>query len=82
MMFAVLFKFAVVLVVMFFFTTKLIPKAVILAGRALGFRMKVMPVTEKRLARFRSIKRGYYSFLAITTLFVTSLFLEVLVFEG
>jgi len=34
------------------------------------------PLTRKRFARFRRIKRGYYSFLILTVLFVISLFSE------
>ena len=33
----------------------------------------------RRVTRFKRIKRGYYSFIAITTLFVASLFLEMVV---
>jgi microcin C transport system permease protein len=33
----------------------------------------------KRIQRFKSIKRGYYSFLIITTLFTMSFFLELMV---
>ncbi len=58
---------------------KVIPWIVVRVGRLLGFRMQATPTTAKRLRRFRSIKRGYWSYIAITTLFVTSLFLEVLV---
>jgi microcin C transport system permease protein len=75
----ILFKLAAVLSVMFLVTTKLIPRVFVRVGRLLGFKMELMPVTRKRLARFRRIKRGYYSFVVITTLFVTSLFLELLV---
>jgi ABC-type microcin C transport system permease subunit YejE len=77
--FGTLLQAAFVLGVMFLFTTRLVPLVVVKLGRALGFAMKATPVTAKRLARFKRIKRGYYSFLAITTLFVSSLFLEVLV---
>ncbi len=59
-------------------TVKGIPKLAIGIGRLLGFRMRPTPITAKRLARFRRIKRGYWSFLAISTLFVISLFLELI----
>jgi microcin C transport system permease protein len=74
-----LIQLVIVLVAMFFLTTRLIPAAVVRLGRALGFPMTLLPSTKKRLDRFKRIKRGYYSFLAITTLFVASLFLELLV---
>ncbi|MCC5876879.1 MAG: ABC transporter permease subunit [Candidatus Sumerlaeia bacterium] len=35
------------------------------------------PVTRRRVARFRRIKRGYWSFLILTILFVLSLFAEL-----
>jgi microcin C transport system permease protein len=35
------------------------------------------PLTKKKLKRFRSIKRGYYSFIILITLFVASLFAEL-----
>ena len=41
--------------------------------------MKLAPHWEKRIKRFKTIKRGYYSFFIITTLFVMSLFLELMV---
>lgn len=74
-----LFLSALVLTAGFLVTTRLIPFVVVRALRALGFKAKASPVTAKRIARFKRIKRGYFSFLAITTLFVTSLFLELLV---
>ncbi len=62
-------------------TRKGIPFVIIRLGRLLGFRMQATPITKKRIQRFKSIKRGYWSFLAISILFVTSLFLEVIVNE-
>jgi microcin C transport system permease protein len=56
-----------------------IPWLVVRVGRLLGFRMQLTPITEKRIRRFKQIKRGYWSFMAIATLFVASLFLELLV---
>ena len=58
---------------------RLIPRLTILLGRKAGFRMKMTPLSERRIRRFRQISRGYWSFIAITTLFFTSLGLELLV---
>ncbi|MHC5040279.1 MAG: ABC transporter permease subunit, partial [Planctomycetota bacterium] len=63
----------------FFLTHRLIPWAVRRIGRALGFSMKLSPMWQKRISRFKTIKRGYYSFRLITTLFVLSFFLELMV---
>ena len=41
--------------------------------------MKLNPVTLKKLKRFKSIKRGYYSFIIFTTLVLLSLLAELLV---
>jgi microcin C transport system permease protein len=71
----------IVLAVGAFLTRKVIPGIVISLGRLIGFRMKATPITRKRLMRFKSIKRGYWSFLGISILFVTSLFLELIVNE-
>ncbi len=73
-----LVKVALILLVGFVLTTRAIPFVFVVLRRALRFR-EPSPVTVKRIARFKRIKRGYYSFLAITTLFVTSLFLELIV---
>jgi microcin C transport system permease protein len=72
---------AIVLVAGWLLTTRALPWLAVRIGRMLGFRMRPTPITARRLARFRSIKRGYLSFLAITTLFVISLFLELIVNE-
>jgi ABC-type microcin C transport system permease subunit YejE len=48
-------------------------------SRLLGFKFRTSPLAEKRLRRFRSIRRGYISFVIVTSMFTTSLFLEVLV---
>ncbi len=40
---------------------------------------KDSPVTIKRVKKFKNLKRGYYSFLIILTLFVLSFFNEVLI---
>lgn len=58
-------------------TMKLIPKLFTLIMGKFGF--KINPITQKRIARFKSIKRGYYSFVIIVTLLFLSLFLELMV---
>lgn len=40
---------------------------------------KVSPITAKRLKKFRSIKRGYYSFVALIVLIVLSMFAELVI---
>ena len=75
-------KILVLLVIIFLgylVAQKAIPWVVTKIGRALGFRMKPTPLTERRVQRFRRIKRGYWSFLFITTAFVLSWFLELYV---
>lgn len=62
-------------------TTRGIPWLYTCLGRRLGFSMKMTPITEKRVLRFKSIRRGHWSFVAISSLFVTSLFLELIVNE-
>ncbi|MBU2530991.1 MAG: ABC transporter permease subunit [Elusimicrobia bacterium] len=59
------------------FTHKLLPWVFIKIGKKLGFKMEMTPIWAKRIRRFKTIKRGYYSFIIITTLFVLSLFLEL-----
>ena len=61
------------------FTHKLLPWIFIKIGKKLGFKMQMTPIWAKRIRRFKTIKRGYYSFIIITTLFVLSLFLELYV---
>jgi len=41
--------------------------------------MRLNPLTLKKIRRFRSIKRGYYSFIIITAMILISLFAELLV---
>jgi len=41
--------------------------------------MKVNPLTKKKIARFRTIKRGYYSFILIGSMILLSIFAELLV---
>ncbi|MFC1705230.1 ABC transporter permease subunit [Planctomycetota bacterium] len=56
-----------------------LPRLSVLAARLVGLRMRVTPLTEKRLRRFRSIRRGHLCFVLITTAFAASLFLELAV---
>ena len=41
--------------------------------------MKINPLTLKKIRRFKSIKRGYYSFVLILTMILASFFAEILV---
>jgi len=41
--------------------------------------MQLNPLTKKKLRRFKSIKRGYYSFILILVMILASFFAEVLV---
>ena len=75
-------NFMLVLLVLFagvWFTQKGIPWIFKGMLRLVGVHWKSSPLAEKRIRRFKSIRRGYYSFVIITSLFTTSLFLEVLV---
>lgn len=69
---------AVVLALGWLLTWKVLPRALVGVGRLLGFRMRPTPVTAKRIARFQRIRRGYWSFRALTTALVLSLFLELI----
>ena len=69
---------AVILVAVFFIIHRIIPWIIVQIGRRFGFRMKMTPLTERRVRRFRQITRGYFSYLTITTLFVASLGLEMI----
>ena len=60
-------------------TWKLIPWLYGKVIRLLGGSGEMTPITKKRVLRFKRIKRGYWSFRIITTLFVASLFLEMIV---
>ena len=60
-------------------TQKGIPWLFRMALGICGIRVRTSPVTKKRLRRFRSIRRGYISFVIVTSCFTTSMFLEVLV---
>jgi len=70
---------ALIFAAAFILTHKVVPWLYVRLGRALGFRMRLSPIWEKRIKRFKTIKRGYYSFLVITTLFVLSFFLELII---
>jgi len=58
---------------------RMIPKIITVLGRVLGFAMKPTPLTEKRIRRFRQIKRGYACFVLVTIASVMSLGLELFV---
>lgn len=60
-------------------TQKGIPWLFRMALGICGIHIRTSPVTKKRLMRFRSIRRGYISFVIVTSCFTTSMFLEVLV---
>lgn len=60
-------------------TQKGIPWLFGMVLRLCGVRLRTSPLAKKRLRRFRSIRRGYISFVIVTSCFTTSMFLEVLV---
>jgi microcin C transport system permease protein len=70
---------AVVLAVVWLLTWKVLPRLLKLVTRALGRRARPNPLLERRVRRFRRIKRGYWAFRLLVTAFVASLFLELLV---
>jgi microcin C transport system permease protein len=72
-------QLAVVLAVVWLLTWKGVPWVVRRVGGALGARTRPSPLLDRRLRRFRRIKRGYWSFKLVVTAFVASLFLELLV---
>ncbi|MGB2078906.1 MAG: ABC transporter permease [Vibrio sp.] len=41
--------------------------------------MKLSPLTQKKITRFRSIRRGYWSFIILMALFVLALFAELII---
>jgi len=53
----------------------LILTSALLAARALPFTLN--PLTERKIRRFKEIKRGYYSFLILVILTILSLFAEL-----
>jgi microcin C transport system permease protein len=70
---------AVALAAVWLLTWKGVPRLWRLAARAIGLRDRPSPLLDRRLRRFRRIRRGYWSFRLLVTLFVASLFLELLV---
>ena len=72
-------EIVLVLVVVWWLTWKGVPRLWRSAARALGLRSRPSPLLDRRLKRFRRIRRGYWSFVAVATLFIASLFLELLV---
>ncbi|HIC23241.1 MAG TPA: hypothetical protein EYO84_07440, partial [Planctomycetes bacterium] len=53
-------------------TQKGIPWLFRMVLRLCGIRLRTSPLAEKRLRRFRSIRRGYISFVIVTSCFTTS----------
>ncbi len=78
-MFIKIVEIIILLAAGYAFTHKILPWIFIKIGKKLGFKMQMTPIWAKRIRRFKTIKRGYYSFIIITTLFVVSLFLELYV---
>ncbi len=74
-----LLKLVVVVAGGWLMTTRAIPWIFVRLARLVGFRAKITPVTRRRVDRFKRIKRGYWAFRLLSTLFVISLFLEVIV---
>ena len=72
-------KIALVLVLGYLLTSRAVPWLFVKIARALGFKAQMTPITAKRITRFKRIRRGYFAFIGISTLFVVSLFLELLV---
>jgi len=72
-------KVAVALGAAYVLTARAVPWLFVRTGRLLGFSMKLSPTMAKRVARFRRIRRGYWAFIALSTLLVLTLFMELLV---
>lgn len=70
---------AVIAAAGYLLTTRAIPWCAVKLGRLFGFSMTLNQITRKRIQRFKRIRRGYYAFLVLCTLFVLSQFLELLV---
>ena len=70
---------ALVFAVSYLVAFKIIPRFFTVLGRVLGFAMKPTPLTEKRIRRFKQIKRGYACFVLVTMASVMSLGLELFV---
>ena len=60
-----------------FLAHRIIPFLFVRIGRLFGLKMKLNPLTERRIRRFKAIKRGYWCFIIVTTAFTLSLFLEL-----
>ncbi|MGD8293177.1 MAG: ABC transporter permease subunit [Desulfobacterales bacterium] len=76
---AKLAELALVLAVSYLVAFKMIPRCFTGLGRMLGFAMRPTPLTEKRIRRFKQIKRGYTCFVLMTMASVMSLGLELFV---
>ena len=63
---AKLAELALVFAVSYLVAFKMIPRFFTGLGRVLGFAMKPTPLTEKRIRRFKQIKRGYACFVLVT----------------
>ncbi len=74
-----LFGFLVVALGAYLVAFRLAPALFRATARSLGFSGRLNPLTERRLARFGKIRRGYGAFVMIVTAFVASLFLELYV---
>ncbi|MBI4868498.1 MAG: ABC transporter permease subunit [Candidatus Wallbacteria bacterium] len=74
-----LMELLVVLLLGTLLTTRGIPWLLARCLNVVGVSTSFSPVTEKRIRRFKAIRRGYWSFLLISVLFVTSFFLELTV---
>lgn len=58
---------------------KLLPRLYGVVLRAFGLDPTPTPMMQRRIERFCTIRRGYWSYVIITTLFIASLFLELMV---
>ncbi len=75
----ILFKLLLVVLIClagWWLTHRAVPWTAVKLGRLAGFRMKMTPLTVRRVRRFQQIRRGYWCFVILTTAFVLSLFLE------
>lgn len=70
---------ALVLAISWLTAFKIFPRIFTVLGRSLGFAMKPTPLTEKRIRRFKQIKRGYACFVLAAMASVMSLGLELFV---
>ncbi len=73
--------FAIIVVGGILITRKLIPFLFLRFMALIGSPLRLTPISKKRMDRFKRIKRGYWSFLTVSVLFVTSLFLELIINE-